>query len=70
MIDKKNLQQNDAEEIFLNIINSEKNGLNKELYENAKLEFSQKSKNVNWNEYYLNNPFKDSGLALYNNSNS
>ena len=66
LIDKKNLQQNDAEEIFLNIINSEKkNGLNKELYENAKLEFSQKSKNVNWNEYYLNNPFKDSGLALY-----
>ena len=66
LIDKKNLQQNDAEEIFLNIINSEKkNGLSKEVYENAKLEFLLKSKNVNWNEHYLNNPFKDSGLALY-----
>ena len=66
LIDKKNLKQNDAEEIFLNIINSEsKNGLSQTIYDNSKNEFISKAKNVNWNQYYLNNPFKESGLALY-----
>ena len=67
LIDKKNLKQNDAEEIFLNIINSEsKNGLSQTIYDKSKNEFISKAKNVNWNQYYLNNPFKESGLALYN----
>ena len=66
LIDKKNLKQNDSEEIFLNIINEEsKNGLNKNIYENAKNEFISKAKNINWHKYYQNNPFKESGLALY-----
>ena len=66
LIDKKNLKQNDSEEIFLNIINKElKNGLNKNIYENAKNEFTLKAKTINWNQYYLSNPFKESGLALY-----
>ena len=66
LIDKKNLKKNDAEEIFLNIINEEsKNGLNKNIYENAKNEFISKAKNINWHKYYQNNPFKESGLALY-----
>ena len=66
LIDKKNLKKNDAEEIFLNIINKElKNGLDKNIYENVKNEFILKSKNIDWDNYYQNNPFKDSGLALY-----
>ena len=66
LIDKKNLKQNDAEEIFVNILNEElKNGLNKDIYENAKNEFILKTKNINWKEYYRSNPFKESGLALY-----
>ena len=66
LIDKKNLKQNDSEEIFLNIINEEsKNGLNKNIYENAKNEFISKAKNINWHKYYQNNPFIESGLALY-----
>ena len=66
LIDKKNLKQNDSEEIFLNIINEEsKNGLNKNIYENAKNEFISKAKNINWHQYYQSNPFKESGLALY-----
>ena len=28
--------------------------------------FDLKTKTVNWNSYYLENPFKESGLALYN----
>ena len=64
--DKKNLKKNDAEEIFLNIINKElENGLDKNIYENVKNEFILKSKNIDWHNYYQNNPFKDSGLALY-----
>ena len=66
LIDKKNLKKNDAEEIFLNIINKElENGLDKNIYENVKNEFSLKSKNIDWHNYYQNNPFQDSGLALY-----
>ena len=66
LIDKKNLKQNDAEEIFLNIINLEtKNGLSKNICENIKNQFSLKAQNINWSQYYLNNPFKESSLALY-----
>ena len=67
LIDKKNLKQNDAEEIFINIINNElKNGLDEKIYENGKKEFISKVKSVNWKRFHLENPFKDSGLALYN----
>ena len=66
LIDKKNLKKNDAEEIFLNIINKElENGLDNNIYENIKNEFILKSKNIDWHNYYQNNPFQDSGLALY-----
>ena len=66
LIDKKNLKKNDAEEIFLNIINKElENGLDNNIYENIKNEFILKSKNIDWHNYYQKNPFKDSGLALY-----
>ena len=67
LIDKKNLKQNDAEIIFMNIINNElKNGLDKKIYENAKKEFISKVKSVNWQRFHSENPFKDSGLSLYN----
>ena len=66
LVNKKNLKENDSKEIFLNIISGElKNGLDKTVHENAKNEFILKAKNLNWNNYYQNNPFKDSGLALY-----
>ena len=67
LIDKKNLKQNDAEEIFTTIIHEEiKNGLSEEISRNVKQEFKNKLNSINWNRYYLENPFKDSGLALYN----
>ena len=66
LIDKKKLKENDSEEIFLNIINKElESGLDKKIYENAKNEFISKAKNIDWHNYHLNNPFKESGLALY-----
>ena len=67
LIDKKNLKENDAEIIFMNIINNElKNGLDQTIYENAKKEFIFKLKSINWQKFHSENPFKDSGLALYN----
>ena len=66
LITQKNLKQNDAEEVFINIINIElKNGLNKELFNNSKEEFILRLKNTNLNKFYLESPFKNSGLALY-----
>ena len=65
LIDKKNLQQNDALEIFLSTIEHEKsNGLEDKLFENTKIEFNQRLKEVDWKTYYQNNPFKNSGLSL------
>ena len=67
LIDKKNLKENDAEIIFMNIINNElKNGLDQKIYENVKKEFISKIKSLNWEKFHSENPFKDSGLALYN----
>ena len=66
LIDKKNLKENDSEKIFLNILDKEfKSGLDKKIYENAKNEFIVKAKSINWHNYHLSNPFKESGLALY-----
>ena len=65
LIDKKNLKQNDALEIFTEIIESEKNnGLEAGLYENTKLEFNRKLKEIDWKTYHQSNPFKNSGLSL------
>ena len=64
---KKKLKQNDAKEIFYNIINDElQNGLDEKLFESAKNKFNSRLTTVDWNKYYLENPFKNSGLALYN----
>jgi len=65
LIDKKNLKQNDALEIFIEIIENEKNnGLEVKLFEDTKLEFNRRLKEVDWKTYYQDNPFKNSGLSL------
>ena len=53
LIDKKNLNQNDASEIFMEIIESEKNnGLENKLYEDSKLEFNQRLKEIDWKTHH------------------
>ena len=65
LIDKKNLNQNDALEIFVEIIENEKNnGLEDKLSEEAKLEFNQKLKEIDWKTYHQKDPFRNSGLSL------
>ena len=63
---EKNLKNNDSKEIYLNIIDSEKeNGLSDEIYIKAKENFLRRYENVDFNKYYLEDPFKASCYALY-----
>ena len=65
LVDKKNLKQNDALEIFIEIISNERNnGLEDEIFEKTKLAFSQKLKEINWKLYHQDDPFKNSGMSL------
>jgi len=66
LISEKNLKENDCKEIFLNIIEKEKdNGLSNEIFENGKQSFLQRIEKINFRTYYLEDPFKQSGEALY-----
>ena len=63
---QKNLQHNDAEEVFINIIKNElNNGLDEKLFNEAKKEFILRLKSSDLNKFYFNDPFKNSGIALY-----
>ena len=67
LISEKNLKENDCKEIYLDIIENEKaNGLTDEIYLRAKQEFLNRYDKIDFNKYYLENPFKESCLALYN----
>jgi len=67
LITEKNLQKKNFKEIFLEIIDNEKNnGLSEEIYIKAKEEFNKRAETVDFKKYYLEEPFKESGLALFN----
>ena len=67
LIAEKNLKENNCKEIYLDIIENEKvNGLTDEIYQRAKQEFLNRYDKIDFNKYYLENPFKESCLALYN----
>ena len=67
LIVEKNLKENDCKEIYLDIIGNEKrNGLSDEVYEKAKREFLNRYEKIDFSKYYLDHPFKESCLALYN----
>ena len=66
LVDKKNLKEIEAEKIFFSILeNEKKNGLDIKLFEQAKIEFQQRNKEVDWKNFHSQTPFKLSGLALY-----
>jgi hypothetical protein len=66
LINKKNLKDDQSKNIFFSILDQEKeNGLPEKIIENAKIEFKQKLKEINWDTFHAENPFKESGLALY-----
>ena len=66
LIVEKNLKENDCKEIYLDIIENEKaNGLTDEIYHRQKQEFLNLYDKIDFNKYYLEKPFKESCLALY-----
>ena len=66
LISEKNLKENDCKEIFLKILENEKqNGLTDEIFESGKRNFLKRIDTVNFSSYHLNDPFKQSGEALY-----
>ena len=66
LINEKNLKENDSKEFFLNIIEKEKeNGLSIEIHDKAKEIFLKRYEKIDFNKYYLENPFRESCKALY-----
>ena len=64
---KKNFDcTKDAEKIFVEILlEEESNGLPRKISDEIRKEFKIKLRSTNWSSYYLNEPFKNSGLSLY-----
>ena len=67
LIAEKNLKENDCTKIYLDILEKEKtNGLSEEICLKAKNEFLNRNEKIDFQKFYLNNPFKESCMALYN----
>ena len=67
LISEKNLRENDCKKIYLDIIEKEKeNGLSDEVHLKAKQEFLNRYEKIDFHKYYLDDPFKESCMALYN----
>ena len=65
LIDKKNLKQNDSSEVFIQILDHERsNGLEDKLFEDTKLEFNLRLKEIDWKNYHQDHPFKNSSMSL------
>ena len=66
LVDKKNLKNYDAKKMVSRMMEQEKsNGLSEKIFSNAKIDFEQRLREINWNNYHQETPFKMSGLALY-----
>ena len=66
LVSEKNLKDNDCKEIFLNILeNEKKNGLSAEIFDRGKKHFLERLDKVNFSNYHLNDPVKESGQAVY-----
>jgi len=55
-----------AMEIYKEILNEEKNNqMSDDIIENSIKKFDERLKKIDWQKYYLNLPFNESALALY-----
>ena len=64
--EKNFLKTDQANQIFFEILNTEKaGGMDIEAYNNSTKEFNLRFPEVNWETYYINNPFEKSSSALY-----
>ena len=59
-------ETNKAKEIFFNILDDEiNNNMPLEIIEEAKKNFDERTKTIQWNNYYNDLPFNSSALSLY-----
>ena len=66
LVSEKNLKDNDCKEIFLNILeNEKKNVLSAEIFDRGKKHCLERLDKVNFSNYHLNDPVKESGQAVY-----
>ena len=66
LMNEKNLKENSSKEIFLNIIEKEKNnGLSTEVHDEAKEIFLKRYEKIDFKKFYLENSFEKSCRALY-----
>ena len=64
--EKNFLKTDQANQIFFEILNTEKaGGMDIGAYNNSTQEFNLRFPEVNWETYYINNPFEKSSRALY-----
>ena len=64
--EKNFLKTDEANQIFFEILNTEKaGGMDIEAYNISTKEFNLRFPEVNWETYYINNPFEKSSRALY-----
>ena len=64
--EKNFLKTDQANQILFEILNTEKaGGMDIEAYNNSTKEFNLRFPEVNWETYYINNPFEKSSRALY-----
>ena len=55
-----------ANDIYIEILNEEKNNqMPNDLIESSKKKFEERIEKIDWHKYYLNLPFNESALALY-----
>ena len=68
LINKKEYKKenNEAKKIYGEILVSEKNnGLEDSIYQSALIDFQKRLEEINWDLYHQENPFYNSGQALY-----
>ena len=59
-------QTSKAKDIYEEILNEEKNNkMPNDIIENSIKKFNERLEKINWQKYYLNLPFNESALALY-----
>ena len=66
LISNKKINSENAKETYFKILETERtNGLPENVIKESKNSFEQRLREINWHTFFEDNPFKLSGLALY-----
>ncbi len=66
LMSKRGLKKNDSRDVFLSVLARQKSkGLSSKIYNDGKVSFENRFGKVNWQTYFEDDPFINSGNALY-----